>query len=91
MSKFIPGLKLSELFYRNAVKPILNAEFPKLMYAAARIDYGSEVLGFDTPLSIDHDWGPRLQLFLSEKGYKNHSNISKSLSETGRQLESFRE
>jgi hypothetical protein len=25
---------------------------------------GSEVLGFDTPRSADHEWGPRLQLFL---------------------------
>jgi hypothetical protein len=24
------------------------------------------VLGFDTPQSMDHDWGPRLMLFLQE-------------------------
>lgn len=73
MPNFIPGLKLSELFYKEAVKPIMDSDFPKLKYAAARIDYGSEVLRFDTPLSMDHDWGPRLQLFLSESDYRKHA------------------
>jgi hypothetical protein len=27
------------------------------------------VLGFDTPRSMDHDWGPQLALFLSEPDY----------------------
>lgn len=64
MPAFMPGLLLSELFYREAVRPILAAQFPRLRYAAARIDSGSDVLGFDTPRSTDHDWGPRLTLFL---------------------------
>lgn len=67
MIPFVPGLKLSELFYREAVKPILDAGFPNLRYSAALIGYGSEVLGFDTPQSTDHHWGPRLILFLAEK------------------------
>ena len=33
-------------------------------YAAALLGPGSEVLGFDTARSTDHDWGPRLQVFL---------------------------
>jgi len=64
VARFIPGLKLSELFYKEAVKPILDSEFPQLRYSAALIDSGSEVLGFDTPQSRDHHWGPRLLLFL---------------------------
>jgi len=64
MPEFIPGLELSRLFYLEAVKPILDAQFPDLRYDAALIGYGSEVLGFDTPLSRDHSWGPRLRLFL---------------------------
>lgn len=59
------GLELSELFYHEAVKPILTARFPDLPYSAALIGPGSEVLGFDDAESTDHDWGPRLQLFLS--------------------------
>src|SRR5450432_1935334 len=65
MPDFIPGLELSHLFYVEAVKPILDAKFPDLRYDAALIGYGSEVLGFDTAMSRDHSWGPRLRLFLS--------------------------
>jgi len=66
MPEFIPGLQLSELFYKEAVEPILHAKFPGLVYAAARLGHGSEVLGFDDDMSRDHDWGPRLTLFLPE-------------------------
>ena len=66
MSEFIPGLELSRLFYIEAVRPILDAEFPGLNYSAAILGSGSEVLGFDTVRSTDHHWGPRLMLFLSE-------------------------
>jgi hypothetical protein len=66
---FIKGLQLSKLFYEEAVKPILSAHFPGLIYSAARLDGGSDVLGYDTPQSRDHGWGPRLQLFLSEADY----------------------
>src|SRR3954451_17759713 len=65
MPEFIPGLELSRLFYIEAVKPILDAQFPDLRFDAALIGYGSEVLGFDTPMSRDHSWGTRLRLFLS--------------------------
>lgn len=64
MPEFIPGLKLSELFYKEIIEPILRKNFPGLEYAAARMGYGSEVLGFDDEMSRDHDWGPRLTLFL---------------------------
>ncbi len=66
MPEFIPGLKLSELFYWEAVEPILKQKFPSLKHAAARLGYGSEVLGYDDAMSRDHDWGPRLTLFLGE-------------------------
>ena len=45
MTRFIPGLKLSGLFYKEAVKPILDLQFPQLRYPAALINGGSEVLG----------------------------------------------
>jgi Domain of unknown function (DUF4037) len=63
---FVPGLELSRLFYEDAVRPILAASFPRLVYSAARIGSGSEVLGYDTARSADHEWGPRLELFLAE-------------------------
>jgi hypothetical protein len=67
MPKFIPGLKLCELFYQKEVRPILEKEFPRLRYSAALIGWGSEVLGFDTALSRDHHWGPRVLLFLNRR------------------------
>jgi hypothetical protein len=63
---FIPGLELARLFYLEAVRPVLDTHVPGLPHTAALVGPGSEVLGFDTPRSTDHDWGPRLQLFLSD-------------------------
>jgi hypothetical protein len=64
---FVPGLRLAGEFYAEVVRPLLGQAFPGLRYAAALIGAGSEVLGFDTARSTDHDWGPRLQLFLGEE------------------------
>jgi hypothetical protein len=52
------------------VRPILEKHFPDLNYSAALIGHGSEVLGYDTPRSIDHHWGPQLQIFLSGNDYE---------------------
>ncbi|HPH96070.1 MAG TPA: DUF4037 domain-containing protein [Anaerolineaceae bacterium] len=70
---FIPGLQLSGLFYREAVRPILDAHFPGLPHSAALTGNGSEVLGFDTPVSRDHDWGPRVRLFLCEADFQSNA------------------
>ena len=67
MPNFVSGLRLSQLFYEREVKPILDHGFPGLRHTAALIGWGSEVLGFDTHISRDHHWGPRVLLFLSEK------------------------
>jgi hypothetical protein len=66
MGDFIPGLRLSAEFYQEAVAPILATDFPDVPYGAALIGSGSEVLGFDTEMSSDHHWGPRVMLFLRE-------------------------
>ena len=82
MPAFIPGLKLSELFCSEAVQPILAARFPQLPYSAAKLDNGSDVLGFDTPQSMDHGWGPRLTLYLSEADHAQyHEQIDIALGE----------
>ena len=44
MPQFIPGIQLNQLFYNEAVKPILASAFPGLHYSAALIGYGSDVL-----------------------------------------------
>jgi len=74
MSEFIPGLQLSELFYREAAKPILDAFFPQVSYSAALMGWGSEVLGYDDVRSSDHHWGPRFLLFLSPEDHKQYKN-----------------
>ena len=61
---FLPGLVLCRRFHDELVGPILARNFPGLSYSAARLDAGSELLGLDTPRSTDHDWGPRLQVFV---------------------------
>ena len=60
---FIPGLQLGRLFYEEA-RAIVEKIVPTDAYAAALMGYGSEVLGFDSERSVDHNWGPRFQLFL---------------------------
>jgi hypothetical protein len=57
---FVPGLALSRDFYADVVAPLLAGT----RHSAARLGEGSDVLGFDTPRSTDHGWGPRLQLFV---------------------------
>ena len=64
---FVPGLELAGDFYDSVVRPLLDDELPGLRHAAALLGPGSEVAGFDTERSTDHDWGPRLQLLLPDE------------------------
>jgi hypothetical protein len=74
--EFIPGVELSRRFFKEAVEPAIDRHFPRLHYAAALIGYGSEVLGYDTPMSTDHNWGPRLLLFLAPTDWDTHEEVS---------------
>lgn len=67
MPEFVPGIAITGNFFAEAVQPILATHFPDLQYGAALIGPGSEALGFDTPMSMDHDWGLRIFLFLREQ------------------------
>ncbi|HEX8095982.1 DUF4037 domain-containing protein [Jatrophihabitans sp.] len=67
VAQFLPGLELSRRFYSDAVLPILQRTLPGIPFSAARLGSGSEVLGLDTDRSTDHEWGPRLQIFLREE------------------------
>lgn len=53
------GLELARTFYTDVVRPLLT-----IPHSACLIGEGSEVLGYDTARSTDHEWGPRLQLFV---------------------------
>jgi hypothetical protein len=60
MPPFVPGLTLNAAFYREVVAPLVG----RRPHGAALLGTGSEILGFDTARSMDHGWGPRLQLFV---------------------------
>jgi hypothetical protein len=64
------GIGLSRRFYQTLVAPLLQHHFPSVPYAAARIGMGSEVLGYDTKMSADHDYGPCVQIFLPETRFE---------------------
>jgi len=61
MPQFVPGLTLAHGFYEEIVAPLLVGT----EHSAALLGTGSDVLGFDTERSTDHDWGPRLQVFVA--------------------------
>jgi hypothetical protein len=81
MPVFVSGLDLSRRFFREIVRPLLSTAFPTLRYAAALLGPGSEVLGFDTEMSVDHDWGPRLFLFLREEDAEQGDALGNLLSQ----------
>jgi hypothetical protein len=76
---FVTGLELSRRFFEEVVKDIVKKHFAPVRYDAALIGPGSEVLGYDDEISADHHWGPRLQLFLSEKDYERYSSQIRSI------------
>jgi hypothetical protein len=61
--RFVKGRILSGQFYSDAIRPLL-ANIP---HDACLVGEGSDVLGYDQPVSMDHDWGPRLTLFMADE------------------------
>lgn len=59
MTEFVPGRQLCEAFYHDVIAPLVDAP-----HAAGLLGTGSDVLGFDTERSTDHDWGPRCTVLL---------------------------
>ncbi len=55
------------------MRPILDEAFPGLRHSAALLGYGSEVLGLDDARSTDHNWGPRVRLFLGDADAAAHA------------------
>ena len=75
MEIFISGLDLCRRFFQEAVRPLLAHTFPAMRYTAALLGPGSEVLGLDTEMSTDHDWGPRLFVFLREEDAEQRDDM----------------
>jgi len=59
---FVPALELNAAFYREVIAHLVGP----VPHAAALLGWGSDVLGYDTPRSTDHGWGPRLQVFVAD-------------------------
>ncbi|MFE5318533.1 DUF4037 domain-containing protein [Paenibacillus sp. NPDC056579] len=79
MNDHIPGVQLSRCFHENYIEPRLSSRMPALSFASALIGPGSEVLGFDTPMSRDHDWGPRVLIFIRESDISQREAIVAAL------------
>ena len=71
--RFIPSLELSRMLYEEEIAPIMEEKFHDLEYAAATLGMCSEILGLDDQISMDHEWGPRVILFLSEQDHARYS------------------
>jgi hypothetical protein len=64
---FTPGLELSRRLHDEVVRPAVGSRLPGLAYGAGLLGRGSEVLGLDDAMSTDHDWSPRVLLFVGEE------------------------
>ncbi|MEU4293252.1 DUF4037 domain-containing protein [Kribbella sp. NPDC026596] len=71
---FVSGQEMSRRFYSEAVRPVLDTAFPGLPHSAALLGRGSEVLGYDDAMSSDHNWEPRVQLFLRDEDHVRHAD-----------------
>jgi hypothetical protein len=65
--EFMPGTALARRFFEEAIGPLMAVHAPGLPFAAALLGTGSDVLGYDTARSMDHDWGPRQLILLREE------------------------
>jgi len=68
------GIELSRRFYLDVVRPWLSTTAPELRHAAALVGYGSELLGFDDEVSRDHNWGPRVHLFVGRDDFEQQAH-----------------
>ena len=63
------GLELSKAFYNEYGKPMLENEFPHLKdyICTGLFGSGSECLGYDDEISLDHDFEPGFCIFLPDE------------------------
>ena len=51
--------------------PLPGAAVHAIPHSAALLGPGSDVLGYDTERSTDHDWNRRVQIFLRQGDFEN--------------------
>jgi hypothetical protein len=78
------GNQLSHDFFRDVVLPILKDRFAGNVgsLSAAMVGDGSDILGYDDAISQDHNFAPRVALFLADDAY---DEIGKEMAEELRQ------
>lgn len=65
MGDFVKGRDICRNFYLDIVSPALGT----MEHDAILIGEGSDVLGYDQLVSIDHDWGIRLTVLIEKEQY----------------------
>ncbi|HRW05896.1 MAG TPA: hypothetical protein P5121_12410, partial [Caldilineaceae bacterium] len=62
------GIELSRRFFDEHVYPLLASEFTRWLPAlsAGLLGEGSEVLGFDDAISQDHNYSPRVVIWVAD-------------------------
>ena len=68
------GLELAEEYYKAYGRKLFEEKFPHLVehMAVGLVGYGSECLGFDDELSMDHDYGPSFCVWLPRELYQQY-------------------
>ena len=68
------GLELSEKYYETYGKPMLETRFADIIdqTAVGLVGQGSECLGFDDEISMDHDFGPSFCIWLPREVYAQY-------------------
>ena len=68
------GLELAEEYYKAYGREMLQTKFPHLLeqMAVGLVGYGSECLGFDDEISMDHDYGPSFCVWLPREIYQQY-------------------
>ena len=89
------GLELSEKYYMECGKPMLEAEFPELLpyLAVGSVGSGSERFGFDDEVSRDHDFEPGFCIFLPDEetvGRRQAFLLERAYGKLPKEFEGFR-
>ncbi|MBD5502929.1 MAG: DUF4037 domain-containing protein [Lachnospiraceae bacterium] len=68
------GLELAEKYYEAYGRAMIEEKFPQIadQTAAGLVGAGSECLGFDDEISMDHDYGPSFCIWLPREIYTQY-------------------
>lgn len=68
------GLELAEKYYEAYGRAMIKEQFPQIadQTAAGLVGPGSECLGFDDEISMDHDYGPSFCIWLPRETYAQY-------------------